>query len=740
MTFGQRKRKRHAEKRNAKAERGETMGTIQSSIQITDGMTGPLRNMHTALDIVINSFETMQNKSSKSIDVTAIKNARTALDEAESGFSRLENKINGTSNAMGKAKTSAGSLFKSLMGFSAVQKVIGLVTDSFGGAIERMDTMTNFQRKMTIMTGSSDTAKAALNQLKDTTKGTAYGLDTAAAATQNFVTRGMSIGTAAAQVAKWGDAVAFYGNGTNEQLANVTDALGKMLSKGKVEMEQLDRLTDAGINAVGIYAKATGASTADVQKSLSKGEISAQKFIDTVSTAFSEGTNGVLNVTGAAKEAGGTWTTSIENMKAAVKRGIISVIDSINNALSAAGLGTILTGIQNFGAVMENVLTGAGQRIGNVITLLSPLLILIQNISNFMINNWSAIEPLLWGIIAAWVVLNATGEKGWLITMKNAAAKVWHAECSAAETVAIFAMTAAQDGLNAALAACPITWIIAAVIILIAVIVAVIKMIKKAQGESISTLGAILGAVFTAGAFIWNTIVGLINGIIQFVWAKFVYPFIGITEWVLNVCNGGFNSFGDAVKNLIGNIIGWFLSLGQVVTKIIDAIFGTDWTSGLASLQSKVLAWGKNENAITLSREAPTVLSRVEYGTAFNKGASIGDGITSKFSGMFEGTGDKQQEAFSNALEDTGIASDMSDTAGNTAKLKDEVSGIGADLSVLRSLAEREAINQFTTATVKVDMNNVNHISSEMDLDGMVNSLSKLTNEALMIVAEGVHA
>ena len=271
-------------------------------------------------------------------------------------------------------------------------------------------------------------------------------------------------------------------------------------------------------------------------------------------------------------------------------------------------------------------------------------------------------------------------------------------------------------------------------------IVAVIKMIKKAQGESISTLGAILGAVFAAGAFIWNTIVGLINGIIQFVWAKFVYPFIGITEWILNVCNGGFNSFGDAVKNLIGNIIGWFLSLGQVVTKIIDAIFGTDWTSGLASLQSKVLAWGKNENAITLSREAPTVLSRVEYGAAFNKGASIGDGITSKFSGMFEGTGDKQQEALSNALEDTGIASDMSDTAGNTAKLKDEVSGIGADLSVLRSLAEREAINQFTTATVKVDMNNVNHISSEMDLDGMVNSLSKLTNEALMIVAEGVHA
>lgn len=758
MTFGQKKRKRHAEKPSARAERGESMGTIQSSIQITDSMTGPLRNMSAALNTVIGSLENMQGKLAKNVNVEALEKARNSITaaekgfkkagaqiddttarlmnirSAESGFSRLNNKINGTSNSLEKAKTSAGALFKSLMGFSVVQKVINLVTNEIGGAIERMDTMTNFQRKMTVMTGSSDIAKAALNQLKDTTKGTAYGLDTAAAATQNFVTRGMRIGAATSQVAKWGDAVAFYGNGTNEQLSNVTDALGKMLSKGTVEMDQLNRLTDAGINAAGIYAQATGKSQAEVQKSLSKGEISAQNFISTVSTAFSEGTNGVLNVTGAAKEAGGTWATSIENMRAAVKRGIISVIDSINSALSKAGLGTILSGIQSFGTVMENVLTGAGQRIGNVITLLSPLFKLIQNIGNFMINNWSAIEPLLWGIIAAWVVLNATGEKGWLITMKNAAAKVWHAVCSAAETAAIIAMIAAQDGLNAAMAACPITWIIAAVIILIAVIITVIKMVKKAQGETISALGAILGAVFALGAAIINIIIGVINGIIQFVWTWFVYPIIGIVEWILNVCNGGFNSFGDAVKNLIGNIIGWFLSLGQVITKIIDAIFGTSWTSGLEGLKENVLSWGKNENAITLSREAPQIQQRIQYGAAFDKGASIGNGLSEKLGGIFGGD---------NALNETygaELKDDVGETAENTAKLKDQVSSIGADLSVLRSLAEREAINQFTTATVKVDMNNVNHISSEMDLDGMVNKLSKLTNEALMIVAEGVHA
>ncbi len=722
------------------------MGTVQSSIRITDAMTGPLRNMDNALRTVINSFETMQNKSARSVDTSAIANARAELAKAEDGLSRIKERVEDVDGVTQKAKTSSGSLLKTLMGFSAVQKVVGLVTDSIGGAISRMDTMTNFQRKMSVMTGSSDTAKAALEQLKATTKGTAYGLDVAAAAAQNFVTRGASIGTATAQVEKWGDAVAFYGNGTNEQFSNVTDALGKMLSKGKVEMDQLDRLTDAGINAVGIYAQATGTSAAAVQKSLSKGEISSQQFIDTVSTAFSEGTNGVLNVTGAAKEAGGTWATSIENMRAAVKRGVISMIENVNNALSAAGFGTILTGIQSFGALMENMLGGLGARIGIILNMFSPLLRMVRAIGNFAVNNWSVIEPIIMGIVTALglykgalLAVSAASAVSAAIKTVGTVVAVAHGAAITGEMLATTGMTKAQLSFNAALYACPIVWIIAAVIALVVAVIAITKAVKKARGESISALGAVMGAVFVAGAAIWNAFAGLVNGIIQLVWTKFAYPAIGIVEWVLNVMTGGFNSFGDAVKNLIGNIIGWFMSLGQVVTKIIDAIFGSNWTGKLEELKGNVLSWGKNENAITLSREAPTVLKRIEYGAAYNKGASMGDSWAKKAGGLFQAGNDKWSDLMGNALEDTGLVADMNDISGNTAALKDQVSNLGADVSVLRSLAEREAINQFTTASVQVDMHNVNHLSSDMDIDGMVNQLAKLTGDALAITAEGVH-
>ena len=45
------------------------------------------------------------------------------------------------------------------------------------------------------------------------------------------------------------------------------------------QMEQLNRLTDNGINAVGMYAQATGRSAADVQSDLSDGIISSMDFI-----------------------------------------------------------------------------------------------------------------------------------------------------------------------------------------------------------------------------------------------------------------------------------------------------------------------------------------------------------------------------------------------------------------------------------------------------------------------------
>lgn len=338
---------------------------------------------------------------------------------------------------------------------------------------------------------------------------------------------------------------------------------------------------------------------------------------------------------------------------------------------------------------------------------LEPVLTFI----NWLANNIEIIGPLVLGVAAALAV--------YLIATKGVAAatKVW---------------TAVQTAFNAVMALNPVFLIIMGIILLIALIYAVVAAVNRVTGASTSATGIIRGAVLVLAAIISNTVIGLLNAIIQFIWSIFVEPFLGIIEWILNVCNGGFNSFGDVVAKLIGNIISWFLSLSKVVTKIIDAIFGTDWTGGLNALQDKVLAWGKNENSITLDREAPTIDHRFEYGDAWSKGYDFGAGVENKIGGMFN-MGD-------GGFDMSSMMGDVGSIAGDTGSIADSLSVTDEELEYLRDIAERDAINRFTTAEVKIDMTGMtNKIDGSADIDGIITELTDGFTEALVTAAEGVH-
>ena len=59
----------------------------------------------------------------------------------------------------------------------------------------------------------------------------------------------------------------------------------------------------------------------------------------------------------------------------------------------------------------------------------------------------------------------------------------------------------------------------------------------------------------------------------------------------------------------------------------------------------------------------------------------------------------------------------------------------------MRDIAERDAINRFTTAEVKIDMTGMtNRIEGGADLDGVISTLTDGFTEALLTAAEGVHA
>ena len=143
-------------------------------------------------------------------------------------------------------------------------------------------------------------------------------------------------------------------------------------------------------------------------------------------------------------------------------------------------------------------------------------------------------------------------------------------------------------------------------------------------------------------------------------------------------------------------------------------------------------------------------LDRFEYKSAWDKGYEFGEGIDEKISGFLDGFGDDDDKLKdlsqkpdqmpydpNDGLND--IGSGVSDIAGNTSDIADAMDITEEDLKYLRDIAEKETINRFTTAEIKIEQTNNNTISSDWDIDGVVDGLTDLIDEAANNIAEGVH-
>jgi len=305
----------------------------------------------------------------------------------------------------------SGTKIKDIVTALGIDKIVSTTMNtlksSISSAMGRIDTMDQFTRVMTVMTGSTEKADEALESIKNTVTGTAYGLDIASKSTQKFVTSGMKIDKSTKQIQTWADAVAFYGDGTNATFEGVTDALSKMVAKGKVEMDQLNRLTDAGIPAVQIYADSVGKSVTEVQDDLSKGKISTEQFLDGLDNAFNNGTNKFASITGAAKEAGSSWTATFDNFKAAITRGMTKVIDAIDEGLKSVGLKTMREMIAQVGKQAEKVMNKIAPLIKNGIKKLKDVYDWIKRNKDMVKNLIIVMGSLTAGYIAYQKVLVA---------------------------------------------------------------------------------------------------------------------------------------------------------------------------------------------------------------------------------------------------------------------------------------------------------------------------------------------
>lgn len=677
------------------------MATIRSQMVLNDQVTGVLKNITRALDITLHSFEQMQDASANAVDVRLLNQARAGLGEVNLAVREMEENYR-------RAAQQEQQVTRNIRQSTQAEQQLNA---SIRGGNDALDDMVGKAKNLAATIGAGVGLKKLI-ELSDQMTSTTARL--------NFIVDdGGSVEALEAKIMASAQRSRAAYLDTASAIASMGANAGAAFTSNDeliAFMEQVNKQFVIG----GASAQGQAAAMLQLTQAMAAGALRGEEL------------NSILeNAPGIARAIEQYMGIAEGSIKSYAEKGAVSATVVKNALLSIA---------DETNAKFNGMAMTWGQvwtQMGNIaLKVTQPLLTAI----NWLANNLSVIGPILLGLGTAFLVFQVAAHWTQIAAVATAA---YHAVVNLLSigfgvlTGNTEAASAAVSTFNSALLASPITWIIMLIAVVIGLLYGVVAIINKVTGSSISATGLICGAIAVAGAFIGNTVIGLLNALIQYIWAIFVAPFLGIVEWILNVCNGGFNSFGDAVANLIGQIIGWFLNLGKVVTTIIDAIFGTNWTAGLESLQSSVTSWGKNENAITLDKNAPTIDYRFEYGDAWAAGNDFDKGIDAKIGGMFNTGGPGDSSGFD--LGD--IAAYTGETADNTGKTADALAVTEEQLEYLRDIAERDAINRFTTAEVKIDMTGMtNRIDGSADLDGVISQLTEGFTEALVTAAEGVHA
>lgn len=293
-------------------------------------------------------------------------NFSSAFNKANSQVDALQKNLAGTDKPAKSVKDTLLGVAGAIGVTKALGSAWGYLKGNLQGAMDRLDTMDSYQRTIKLMTGDTNKASKSLDELARISKGTAYGLDTMAMATQGFVTSAYKVEDATRYVEGWGNAIATFGSGTDSALSSTMYQLNQLASKGKANLGDLKTAMEQGIPVLQIYAEQTGMSMEDVSDAISKGSISATEFLETMDKAFRNGTKSFPPLTNAAKNAGGSWSATFANMGAATKRGIATVITSIEDGRKRSNLPTMKDNISSFGKNTEKVLKSLSKVTGHV--------------------------------------------------------------------------------------------------------------------------------------------------------------------------------------------------------------------------------------------------------------------------------------------------------------------------------------------------------------------------------------
>lgn len=631
------------------------MALIKSQLVLVDGMTAPLRSIHRAMNLALNSFESMQTASGRAVDTRSFQTAREELARMGAQLEEVENQTRRTGGAAESMKSKFMHAAAAVGAALSIKNIIGLA-----------DAMTQTEARLNLITGDLEKTAALQDQIMASA-------NRSRASYQSTADAVAKMGIMAKDAFNNTDELVAFTELINKQftIAGASVAgqeaammqLTQAMASGVLRGEELNSIFEQAPTIIQTIADHLGVSVGEIRAMAAEGQITAQ----------------------------------------VVKDAMLSSADEINAQFSAMPYT-----FSQVWTMMQNILLEA----------FGPLIQVIGAGAQWIYENWAAIEPVLVGVATAVAILTAA----YLV-----------------HTAATWLQVEANRALIISLLSNPILWIAVAIGILVGMIYKWIQSVGGLRNAwNLCTLALIVGwnavklAFFVGVYWVMDLVAKL-----QLCWQKAgvaIANFMGnMKVSVLTILQNMINGAIDLINKFIGllnKLPGVNIEAIEHVTFAATAAAENEAAKAaraeeLANFEAELAAAkaGRDAHIDSLKTELNSSVSALQSANAQMKAEAAANNAA-------------EQMALDGIGQDLSGPGGIKDSAGSAAASLKETT---EDLKYMRDLAEQEAINRFTTAEVKIDMSGMtNRIDSDMDLDGVLNTLTEGFAEALEVAAEGV--
>ena len=704
------------------------MATIASTITLRDNMTAVLNRQAGAANNLLHRFTQLDRETescdpsgqfisanSAILEMNANLGVQTTLLQQQNSLlaNMAEQSVAATREANNSkdAWSGVGNAIKAAMSFISVKPVKGFVDSVFELNNTQLKTEVQLATVMKNQGSGVTDFEAIKNRASDIQGSTMYGdeaMISGAAELSTYISDTEAISHMMGTLANYAAGMSGGSEVGVEAMTEYATQLGKALDG------TYDGLKKKGFELTEEQQKIIENGT-DMQKALVLDEVINQSWEGLAENMRNTPTGAITSLNNTIGDIG-------ETIGARITPAFLKLAQKVDKFVNSSGFESMVDSL----VVVLNVLFDTLNRGAEIVQWIG--------------DNWSVIEVIIIGVAAAVIaynavkaVQNALDLAGNGIKSLAAIAAVAHGAAVTDEMLATTGMTKAQLEANAAMLACPITWLILAIGGLVGAMGIYADYANKTYGTTLSISGVIGGSLMVILSAAGNLMIDIAN------------IFIGAFDAIWNMVADFANFFGNVFTNPVGAAWNlwesWFdnMMTGILhVTGMIDNLFGTDYTSQLTQFRDTLFQAVESQYGdqmddtteyMTHRDYKKDLLKRIDYREAFDLGYDLTKDL---FGGDSNNPFDPKDFLPPDDSPDGSEDDPLHTSVDNDVNIADE------DLQLMRDVAEARYVQNFVTLTPTVQVSG-NTINERVDVGQVVDEIeNRLTNE-IAASAEGIY-